>query len=205
MRYQRMDKSEITVELEILSGLRSGSQRERAAAIRRLCTPEWEGLARRAVRSAGGRDADLEDIFQESLAALVKNVMIGRFQENSKLSTYFYEICRRRCLKAYRKKEFAELTEAMIGDVTPSLENLLIDREVREERKQLLNRIIEGLGEPCASILKFRKLEYSNEEIAEQLNRSADTIKNQSSRCRKRMREIIESNPELLKKMRSRL
>lgn len=189
-------------ETDILAGLRSNNSREQSATIRRLCTPEWTGMARKAVQSVGGREADVEDVFQESLAALVKNVMYGKFREESKLSTYFYEICRRKCMKMFQKNKFIAIDNITIEDTNPSLENLLMDKEEREEKRALVNQLLEELGEPCTSILKYRKLDFSYEEIAGELDYdNPDTVKNQASRCRRRMRKLILADPGIYKKL----
>lgn len=189
-------------ETEILAGLRSLDKRTQNEAIKKLYNNAWINLAGKAVSSVGGKEADVEDIFQESLAALVKNVMKGRFRGDSKLSTYFYEICRRRAMGSFKKGNHGELNESMIKENSPSLEILIMDREQREELSHLVNKLLNELGEPCAGILKFRSLDYSYEEISEALDYgNPDTAKNQAGRCRKRLRENLNAKPEIVKKI----
>ena len=197
-----MDLTINKFEMDILKGLRSSRDQELNAAIKKLYNPEWIGLARKAVKSAGGRDDDVEDIFQISLTALVKSVIIGRFQGDSKLSTYFYSICWRTAMKIDPKGKFTEIDEKMIQGSAPSPETLIMEKEKREEKKKLIDQVFDAMGEPNSSILKYRKRGYSYTEIAKEMGYdNSDTVKNQAARAREKLRKHLSSNPKLYKRL----
>ena len=197
-----MEPTTKKLEPDMIAGLQHGSREMRESIIRRLID-EWGGIALTIVRNANGNDADADDVFNESLAALIRNVMEGKFKGESKLSTYFYSICRLRYLKMKKPGAHLEINEETFGGLEPSLEHVLIDEERRREKVSIMNRVVNSLGEPCASILKYWSLGYSHEKTGELIGRSTDTVKNQAGRCRKRMRESIESDPVLYHKLKA--
>lgn len=191
-------------EAQIIEGLRSRQEKLQNEAIKMLYSDIWMNLAKKAVISVGGNKEDTEDIFQESLAALVKNVMNGNFRGASKMSTYFFEICRRKTMSTLKMGYNAELVESNLAETSPSLEVSMMNQERKEELRSIVADLLGQLGEPCASILKFRNLNYSYEEIADILAYdNPDTAKNQAGRCRKRLRESITAKPDVFKKIKT--
>ena len=69
---------------------------------------------------------------------------------------------------------------------------------VTEERKTVLNRLLQELGERCQQILELWKLSYSMEEIAVSLGfSSSDMARKAKYRCHVSLLEIIRKNPHV--------
>jgi RNA polymerase sigma factor (sigma-70 family) len=181
-----------------LEHLRHGDERARNQALEALCSPQWEALARKAVLAAGGPEMIVEDVFQESLTKLANNIMQGKFRGESKLSTYFYTICRRLYLKKYAEKPPPEGEEVWQEDEhVPSADLLLIDQETQARLSQVLEDILQRLSKTCAQLLTRIKQGLDYQTIAEELNyENKDVVKTQAMRCRRQMREFLTANPE---------
>src|SRR5260221_910120 len=57
------------------------------------------------VRSNSGSEQDAEDIFQYSVVVFWQNVVENKFRQISLISTYLYEVSKRRWLKELRKRK----------------------------------------------------------------------------------------------------
>ena len=134
------------------------------------------------------QDVDLsEDIVQESYAALWEKLQEGTHVLNRK--SYLYMMVRNRCLDHLRKK----------GIPTESLKPYdtygIIDDDDAQERSQTEARLwtaIDSLPEKCRDVFILSKrdgLKY--EEIAEELNLSVNTVRNQISKALKVLKEGV--------------
>lgn len=134
------------------------------------------------------QDADLaEDIVQESYAALWEKLQEGAHILNRK--SYLYMMVRNRCLDHLRKK----------GIPTESLKPYdtygIIDDDDAQERSLTEAKLwtaIDSLPEKCREVFIMSKrdgLKY--EEIAEELNLSVNTVRNQISKALKVLKEGV--------------
>ena len=134
------------------------------------------------------QDVDLsEDIVQESYTALWEKLQEGTHVFNRK--SYLYMMVRNRCLDHLRKK----------GIPTESLKPYdtygIIDDDDAQERSQTEARMwtaIDSLPEKCREVFILSKrdgLKY--EEIAEELNLSVNTVRNQISKALKVLKEGV--------------
>ncbi len=134
------------------------------------------------------QDVDLsEDIVQDSYAALWEKLQEGVHVVNRK--SYLYMMVRNRCLDHLRKK----------GIPTESLKPYdtygIIDDDDAQERSQTEAKLwtaIDSLPEKCREVFILSKrdgLKY--EEIAEELNLSVNTVRNQISKALKVLKEGV--------------
>ena len=134
------------------------------------------------------QDVDLsEDVVQESYAALWEKLQEGAHILNRK--SYLYMMVRNRCLDHLRKK----------GIPTESLKPYdtygIIDDDGAQERSQTEAKLwtaMEALPEKCREVFILSKrdgLKY--EEIAEELNLSVNTVRNQISKALKVLKEGV--------------
>ena len=128
-----------------------------------------------------------EDIVQESYTALWEKLQGGAHVLDRK--SYLYMMVRNRCLDHLRKK----------GIPTESLKPCdtygIIDDDDAQERSQTEARLwtaIDSLPEKCREVFIMSKrdgLKY--EEIAEELNLSVNTVRNQISKALKVLKEGV--------------
>lgn len=128
-----------------------------------------------------------ENIFNDSMLALYKNIKTGRIISlTSTLKTYLFQIGKFKIIDELRKK----------GENIPSefysivLEENLEDINEKNKKLSLLWKTVGQLTEPCKSILNlfWYKQKRDNEIAAIMDYSSADTVKNQRSRCMKTLR-----------------
>jgi len=164
---------------------------------------------RKLVRSRGGSTRDAEDIFQEALIILIRQLKKD-FRLSAKLSTYLYGVCRRLWSEQLRKRRlqvsFDSLTGVLPGNGgsldTPSGE-LSADEEAslythlqQESRIRLAEQALNELKDRCRELLLvFYHGQLSVKEIAAKMGyRSENSTKNQKYKCleaaRTRLKEL---------------
>ncbi|NRB52933.1 MAG: sigma-70 family RNA polymerase sigma factor [Saprospiraceae bacterium] len=186
---------EITDQL-LIECIKSSDSRKRNWAFYQFYSDEKiRSWARAYIQNQGGQLEDVEDVFQESIIVLDRNVRENRFEGGSALMTYFGSIIKWSWLTYKRKqKPFSELKAELIKENVESIENDFI----KEERKSLINFAISKLDEHCRKLLSLYKLDYSMKEIKELLNISSPALaKKQAFNCRKKLRAIFLDNPGL--------
>jgi RNA polymerase sigma factor (sigma-70 family) len=172
---------------------RGGAARETALRDLYLRPGLREAVYRQVLDQGGTRD-DAQDIFQESLVLLDRNVREGRFEGKSTLSTYFVAIAKWRWLTVRRQQgRYTELQASQYDGEVESVEH----ETLRTEHRELLQAALAELGGRCKELLTLYQLEYSMREIAEQMAyENADVAKKEAFRCRQRLRELLEKQPQ---------
>jgi RNA polymerase sigma factor (sigma-70 family) len=139
------------------------------------------------VRLNKGTQQEAEDLYQESILTLYEQVRKGNFRMNSSIKTYLYSICRNKWLSQLRVQknvtDIDEYREEIAEEDAESDLSLPNDSEIR--------KAIEGLGEPCRTLLTgFYYHKLSLEQLAEQLNyASTNVAKQQKFRCVERLKK----------------
>lgn len=167
-----------------------GSEDDLLSALREGAAPAFEALYRQYYRmvarqaSDAGRE-DAEDLFQEILVILLRNLRDPGFKLTSKLSTYLFAIAKNLLLKntnpraefstgdvsAYQKESgaAAEETEA---------------REMHEKRLNVITGLLEILEDDCRRVLLLSFFEKrSQSEIAREMGYTESFVKVKKHRC----------------------
>ncbi|MDQ4141265.1 MAG: sigma-70 family RNA polymerase sigma factor [Bacteroidota bacterium] len=166
----------------LIQGLQKGSRQ----ALEFIYSAHWPMIAN-FVRLNNGSEEEAEDLYQEGIIALYEQVRKGDFNMGSSLKTYLYAICRNKWLSKLKKQvPVTDLEEHLhqIPTEEPNLDAPYVDEAA-------LKLAIEGLGEPCRSVIigyYYHKL--SLEQLAETLNYSnANVAKQQKFRCVERLKK----------------
>lgn len=149
------------------------------------------------VRNHQGNATDGQDMFHEGMIVLDRNIREGKFRGEAPVKGYLYSICRFLWMNQLRKQAHT----SSVAEMPLSNEHDTLTPEVTlvtEERKTVLNRLLQELGERCQQILELWKLSYSMEEIAVSLGfSSADMARKAKYRCHVSLLEIIRKNPHV--------
>jgi len=139
-------------------------------------------MIRKMIRSNGGNAADAEDIFQEALIILVRNIQQPDFTLTSKLSTYLYGICRLLWKDELRRRD-RPIPQALIRGAEEE-QTIMIDEE-KEQQARLAEKALNELGERCRELLLlFYHGGLKLKDIAARMGYSAEnTAKNQKYKC----------------------
>lgn len=147
------------------------------------------------VKNNNGDEDDALDIFQEAMMVFYKNVMSGKYESKSKISTYLFGICKRQWLNQLNRRLKFEKASGIVPQ-SESINNSSYEIELKDNQDSLKNYIngaLNKLGEPCKTLLEksiFLKLKM--EELAAMFNySSAHSARQQKLRCIKRLRSYV--------------
>jgi RNA polymerase sigma factor (sigma-70 family) len=155
---------------------------------------------RNYVSTQGGTVEDGEDVFQESVILFDRNIRQNRFKGESSLHTYFLGIAKWYWITERRKrKNFVELDAQILESLDESLDFSLIESENRE----ILRGVLAQIGEKCKELLLLTGI-ATHTEIAEIRGYTdAEAAKKEVYRCRKKLRDLIQQQPQLNKILKS--
>lgn len=144
------------------------------------------------VCSNSGTEQEAKDIYQEAMIAFYEKIHQPDFVLSCKIKTYLYAVCRRLWLKRLnQKKKFygnIEETETFVR-----IDEEVINIEEQELRYVKMNEAMEGLGEPCRSIMQdFYIHNHSMETISDKYGyTNAENAKNQKYKCLQRLKKLF--------------
>ena len=151
--------------------------REFEAMFRRWYVP----LGMYAMRIVDDAD-DAEDLVEECFLKAWRAIDSGVEIENFK--SYIYLLVRNECVSFLRRKN-----ETVGIDEIPDVSDETIDTSERDAR---IWKAIDKLPEKCREIFLMSKRDgLTNEEIAEEMNISIKTVKNQMTKAYSRLREEL--------------
>ena len=133
--------------------------------------------------------SDREDLMQEMIYQLWKSA--GKFDHNYKFSTWMYRIALNVAISYYRKANAggvrielgADVQLAELADRVPD------EREVLDDRIELLQRFIGSLGELDKALVILYLEERSYKEIGEILGLSETNVATKLSRIKGRLKQ----------------
>lgn len=173
----------------------NGTEEEREQGLYHIFhQTEWKNSVINYIRQNGGDTQDGEDIFQEAIILLDRSIRQGNFEGKSELRTYFFAIAKRRWWKFLsRRKPTQELQPQHYDENVDSAEVKVLS----EEKKNYLRDALKQIGDRCKTILELYQLDYTMAEIAAAVGLSNDAMaKKEAYRCRLRLRQYLENNPE---------
>lgn len=158
----------------------------------------WREWVLRHVSREGGDESSGEDVFQESLILLDRNLREGRFRGGSSLQTYFLGIAKQWWFNRQRGIRPVSLSPDYDRPVTETPERIAL----QNERKQLIDSILDIIGDHCKKVLSLYKLSLTNEEIAQELGLSSpEMAKKYTYRCREKFKAFVTGRADLLEQL----
>ena len=152
-------------------------------AFRRLYRRHAPALYSLALRLAGGKEADAQDIVQETWIRACKS--LGTFEWRSSLRTWLTGIlinCARESLREYEGRQEEDLTDSS---------DLLAEQQKLPDLD--LERSIQGLPARCRFVLTLHDIQgYTHEEIGSILEITAGTSKSQLFYARRALRSALQ-------------
>ncbi len=142
------------------------------------------------ILSKGGTKADANDVFQEMLIILNRNLEKTDFNLTASFYTYLYSVSRfvwKDQQKQFSKQELHDLKS----------EEVSIFHSVLEEQKyQFAEKAFRELGERCQQLLqRFYLKKMSFKDIAEVMQFKSEKIaKNQKYKCLQKAKDIYKTN-----------
>ncbi len=173
---------------EFIEGLRSGNNEILSALYKKYYT-----LVLKFIVNNSGSEEAAQDIYQETIIVLFENAQKESFELNCQLQTYIYSVAKRLWLKQLKKSGktflFKEDDENEVADISQDL-NEHTEKELNIIK---MNKSLQELGEPCASLIKdFYVSKLNMDDIAEKFGyTNADNAKNQKYKCLQRLKKYF--------------
>lgn len=173
---------------QFIDGLRSGNNEVLSALYKKYYT-----IVLKFIVNNSGTEEAAQDIYQETVIVLYENAQKPAFNLNCQLQTYIYSVAKRLWLKQLKKNGktflFKEEEENEVVDVSSDLS----EHQTKEQEIEKMNRSLEELGEPCATLIKdFYVHKLGMDEIADKFGyTNADNAKNQKYKCLQRLKKYF--------------
>ncbi len=173
---------------QFIDGLRSGNNEVLSALYRK-----YYNIVLKFIVNNSGTEEAAQDIYQETVIVLYENAQKSGFSLNCQLQTYIYSVAKRLWLKQLKKNGktflFKEEEENEVVDVSSDLS----EYQSKELEIEKMNRSLEELGEPCATLIKdFYVHKLGMDEIADKFGyTNADNAKNQKYKCLQRLKKYF--------------
>lgn len=194
--------------MNIVKAIQSHNQRERNAALKSLyCDPIINNKVRQWANYYQLKGKEPDDILQEAIILLDRNVRAANFEQKSKLETYLLAICKNLMRGNAKKKNRMVWKETITDDIihqSETFEDHLELREMTEQEKQrdnILNKLINQMKPVCKESLSLYYFKgKTTAQVAEERQlKNADQAKKALYRCRNKLRIVIQNHPILRK------
>lgn len=175
-------------EEEIIIAIRNGDDQ----VLKKLYRQHYQLIAKMVINN-GGSLQEAKDIYQESVIIFYEKLQEETFVLSCQIGTFIYSVSRKLWLKQLKLKsrftgDFDETAEYVELNWNETLD--------KEEQYQSMHTALEGMGEPCKSILMdFYMNSASMEDITEKFGyTNTDNAKTQKYKCLKRLKKIFFSH-----------
>lgn len=185
---------DLTPEAELLEALRL----EIPEAYEHLYRQFYRMTASYVTQNGGSGD-DAQDVFQETLVALVKNIRKPEFALQAKLSTYLYAIAKKIWL--YRQRGQTANTpienQTFVQQIPDATDEMLTEKTTHEKKHLMMARIFATIGADCRELL--RRYYYEDtplKDIAGMMGFTEAFVRVKKNRCMNDFRARITHDPE---------
>lgn len=182
-------KTSMADEPELLELLKRGESK----GFKEIYLRTFKSVTHYVVENSG-RVEDAEDIFQDSLIALLNNIRKIDFQLSTSIENYLLSIVRNLWLGQLKKRKMKNVEN--LDSLSEQWINIQVEdadaMSLENERQEKLYKQFEFLGEDCKKLLTgFYYYHKSLEELAKMMNYTYDFIKVKKFRCMKELRSKL--------------
>lgn len=156
---------------------------------------EHKGYSMRFLHKMNSDSDLLSDVYQDAMIVLYQKVQDPAFQLTCSIQTYVNSICRNQLLNKFKENSrFVTKGDDFDPGITDWFEDEF-DAE-KENRLNLIENALEHVkanGEKCYEILKrfFYQRQSSAKIAVEMQYTNGRNVKNQKSRCQKKLKELV--------------
>lgn len=180
---------------ELIAGMRKGGSHQHAA-LKQIFLDQSK---RRAVigylTSKGCSQQDAEDLYQDAIIIFVGKVVGNDYLSLKSIDSYVFNIAK---LNWYNK--FRQNRKRAAGEIDgrDAIEEDVSKYYDRQERAEILKRVLDKFGERCKRMLLMFSQGYQLSEIAETLKMvDAERARKEKYRCLNRMRKRVQQDETL--------
>jgi RNA polymerase sigma factor (sigma-70 family) len=171
--------------------LLQGLARNDKKAVETIYRDNYTTIQSLIINNNGSSD-DARDIFQEAMIVLYEKARSGSFELHCQIKTYLYSVARRLWLKKLQQsRRFA-------GEIVNTEDIVHVEEDIEEHMKRdtefgMMEKAIQGLGEPCKGLLEAFYIQKKNmQDIASNFGyTNAENAKTQKYKCLIRLKKIF--------------
>lgn len=152
----------------------------------------------------GGSAEDGADIFQEALLVAIDKVKTGVFRGDSSIGTFLVGIAKNKWLHESRTRTRRKAREiAFSGSDIQEL--VVIPGASTPPAPGRLDQLMQALGDACKRLLTgFYYEDKSMRELLAEFNyENEQVLRNKKSKCMKKLKEMLQRNPDLYTELQS--
>ena len=129
-----------------------------------------------------------KDIAQEAFVKLFQKDTED-FESEKALQTYLYVLVKNACISELRKDK--KVQNSPLEDGLSVSQQAFLNEILREETYKLLHKAIAGLSPKAEQVVRLTLEGYSNDDIANELGVTINTVKTVKRRAYKNLRELL--------------
>lgn len=142
--------------------------------------------------SKGANREELDDIIQSGYEALMRNILTGKFDGRSNLSTYFNSICKYIMLTWKANQPTTYVSELSSSEGCVDDYDYFKDHTYLEDHFSWIRNMVSLLKNNCKHILRMWSLKMSAKDIAKELElKNAAVVYVRVRNCKKQLRKIV--------------
>lgn len=148
---------------------------------------EYHSLIKSFVLKNGGDDKNIDDIVQDTIISLWKNVRKPTFLLHSKLSTYVIAIAKNKWFKELkRRNRFRRVDTTHSRTLKSPNTSINLDHAI-------IIKIVQEMDDTCRRLLAYFYFDgFSNKSIAKKLNfANTNTVKSKKYQCFKKLQATV--------------
>lgn len=151
------------------------------------------------IKKNTGNDEDAEDIFQESLIVVLKNIQKDDFYLSCSFLTYFYSISRNLWMQKLKQKRKGTTSFDLIEKFFNIPESSSRESAEAEQMKYRIYREhFNAMEKDCQRILLLSLQKFSSKDIAETMGYGSENYaKTKKYNCKERLKKSIMSDPRM--------
>jgi len=157
---------------------------------------QWHKDVLNFVKKNNGNEQDADDLFQESLMAVIRRARKEDFVLTVPFGGYFYFVYKGKWLDKLRKSDREQVIKDEAGRYTEESHTLALETTIGEERLSLYQKHFEQLSDSCRQLLRLAFEKLSRKQIMERLGYASENSVNQRiHRCKGNLHKLIKQDP----------
>ncbi len=147
------------------------------------------------VKKNSGTTEDAEDVFQDAVLTLFRQIKLKRYsEEGSGVGGFLFTVSKNLWYNKLKRSNRITLTDSQSFD--DQEQNTILDQIIVEEKLKTINQLLNDIGEQCKKILSLAIYEKkSMKEIAAEMDfKSEDVAKSIHYRCKKKLGKLAREN-----------
>lgn len=176
------------MKAELNQGKNESAEKEAFKQLYTLCKEKCLSKIQRITNN----QQDAEDVFAEAISIYWVKSKQGKIKNSKNIPAYVFTIAR----NLHFTKIKSDVKTEDIHKINPNsllIDNIWTRKPEEKEKTEKIKNCLNELNEGCRQLLIYKYVyHYSYEELAEKLGRnSADSLKTQTYRCLKKLKELM--------------